>query len=173
MTQRTKVWIGTVAFLLTGTLLSAQNTANRLGSPDNTWITKAAQGGMAEVELGKLAQSNASSDAVKQFGQRMVDDHTKAGEELARIAADKGITLPTGLDAKNQATKDRLSKLTGKEFDRAYMQDMVKDHRGDVAEFKKEAASGKDPEVKAFASKTLPTLEEHLKLAEQTLASTR
>ena len=129
-----------------------------MGSPDNTWMTKAAQGGMAEVELGKLAQTNASSDAVKQFGQRMVDDHTKAGEELARIAADKGITLPTGLDAKDQATKDRLSKLTGKEFDRAYMQDMVKDHRTDVAEFKKEAASGKDPEVKAFASKTLPTL---------------
>ncbi len=173
MTQTTKVWLGTLTFLVAATVASAQDTANRMGSPDNVWITKAAQGGMAEVELGKLAQSNASSDAVKQFGQRMVDDHTKAGEELAKIAADKGITLPTGLDAKNQATKDRLSKLSGKEFDRAYMQDMVKDHRGDVAEFKKEAASGKDPEVKAFASKTLPTLEEHLKLAEQTLASTR
>src|SRR5437899_6655685 len=141
MTQRTKIWLGTMTFAVTATIASAQNTANRMGSPDNTWMTKAAQGGMAEVELGKLAQTQGSSDAVKQFGQRMVDDHTKANEELTRIAADKGITLPSGLDAKNQATKDRLSKLSGKDFDRAYMEDMVKDHRGDVAEFKKEAAS--------------------------------
>ncbi len=172
MTQ-TKLWLGTITFVLGATLASAQNTANRMGSPDNTWINKAAQGGMAEVELGQLAQSKASSNAVKQFGQRMVDDHTKANDELKRIAADKGITLPSGLDAKSQATKDRLSKLSGKEFDHAYMEDMVKDHREDIAEFKKEASSGKDPEVKAFASKTLPTLEEHLKLAEQTLPSTR
>jgi putative membrane protein len=173
MTQRTKIWLGVMTFAVATTIASAQNTANRMGSPDNTWINKAAQGGMAEVELGQLAQSNASSDAVKQFGKRMVDDHTRANDELKRIAADKGITLPSGLDAKSQATKDRLSKLSGKEFDRAYMEDMVKDHRVDVAEFKKEAASGKDPEVKAFASKTLPTLEEHLKLAEQTQGSTR
>lgn len=174
MTQRTKLWLGTITFIFSATVVaSAQNTANRMGSPDNTWINKAAQGGMAEVELGQLAQSNASSDAVKQFGKRMVDDHTKANNELKRIAADKGITLPSGLDAKDQAVKDRLSKLSGKEFDRAYMEDMVKDHRGDVAEFKKEASSGKDSDVKAFAAKTLPTLEEHLKLAEQTLSSTR
>jgi putative membrane protein len=173
MTQRTKVWLGTVTFVLTATIATAQNTANRMGGADNTFIMKAAQGGMAEVELGKLAQANASSDAVKQFGQRMVDDHSKANDELKRIAADKGVTLPSGPDAKSQATKDRLSKLTGKEFDRAYMEDMVKDHREDVAEFKKEANSGKDSEVKGFASKTLPTLEEHLKLAEQTLSSTK
>ena len=106
MTSKMKLCLGTMTFLVAATIVSAQSTANRMGSPDNTWMTKAAQGGMAEVELGKLAQTNASSDAVKQFGQRMVDDHTKAGEELARIAADKGITLPTGLDAKDQATKD-------------------------------------------------------------------
>src|SRR3954451_18364010 len=117
MTQRTKVWLGTVTFVLTAAIATAQNTANRMGGADNTFIMKAAQGGMAEVELGKLAQANASSDAVKQFGQRMVDDHSKANDELKRIAADKGVTLPSGPDAKSQATKDRLSKLTGKEFD--------------------------------------------------------
>lgn len=149
----------------------AQSGANRLGSADNSWVMKVANGGLAEVELGKLAQSQGSSEAVKQFGKRMVDDHSKANEELSQIASRKGITLPTSLDAKHQATRDRLAKLSGAAFDRAYMDDMVKDHREDVAEFKKEASNGQDSDVKAFAAKTLPTLEDHLKMAEQTDAS--
>jgi len=148
-----------------------QSGANRLGSADHSWVMKAAVGGMAEVELGKLAQSQGSSDAVKQFGKRMVDDHSKANDELSQIASRKGITLPTSLDAKHQATRDRLSKLSGAAFDRAYMDDMVKDHREDVAEFKKEASNGQDADLKAFASKTVPTLEDHLKMAEQTDAA--
>lgn len=133
---------------------------------DQKFIMEAAKGGMAEVELGKLAADKASSDQVKQFGQRMVTDHGKANDELKSIAGGKNITLPSDLDAKDKALRDRLSKLSGAQFDRAYMQAMVRDHRKDVNEFKRESTSGKDADVKAFASKTLPTLEEHLKLAQ-------
>ena len=130
------------------------------------FVKEAAIGGMAEVELGRLAADKASSDQVKKFGQRMVDDHGRANDELKTLAQNKNIDLPPSLDAKHKATMDRLSKLSGDAFDRAYMSEMVKDHRKDVNEFRNEAKSGKDPDVKAWAAKTLPTLEEHLKLAQ-------
>jgi putative membrane protein len=144
------------------------SSANRMSAADSTFASKAAQGGMAEVKLGHLAKEKASSRAVKEFGQKMIDDHTKANDELQSIAAKKGITLPATIDSKDQATYDRLSKLSGAEFDRAYMRDMVSDHRTDVSEFRRESEHGADPDLKAFAAKTLPTLEEHLKMAEQT-----
>jgi len=128
----------------------------------------AARGGMAEVELGRLAADKASNDQVKQFAQRMVDDHSKANDELKSIAQQKSITLPTDLDAKHKSTRDRLTKLSGASFDRAYMQNMLADHRKDVNDFRKESQSGNDSDVKAFAAKTLPTLEEHLKMAQST-----
>jgi len=140
-------------------------TTNKSG--DQAWAKKVAAGGMAEVELGKLATEKASSEEVKKFGQRMVDDHSKANDELKTIAQSKNITLPADVGAKEKALHDRLSKLSGAAFDRAYMQAMVADHREDVPEFRKEANAGKDPEMKAFAAKTLPTLEDHLKTAEQ------
>ncbi|HYM26039.1 MAG TPA: DUF4142 domain-containing protein [Vicinamibacterales bacterium] len=133
---------------------------------DTTFVAKAARGGMAEVELGKLATEKASSDEVKKFGQRMVDDHSKANDELKSIAQQKNMTVPSDLSAKDKALRDRLSKLSGAAFDRAYMRAMVTDHREDVNEFRVESKSGKDAEVKAFAAKTLPTLEEHLKAAQ-------
>jgi putative membrane protein len=136
-------------------------------SADSKFVMKAAQGGMAEVELGNLAQSNGQSDAVKQFGKRMVDDHTKANDDLKQVAQEKNITLPTSMSAKDQATKDKLSKLQGAAFDKAYMKDMVMDHTKDVNEFKQEANSGKDSDVKAFASKYSPILQEHLSQAKQ------
>ncbi len=150
----------------------ADQNANRMGS-DNDFVTKAATGGKAEVELGRLAASKATNDKVKAFGQRMVDDHSKANDELTRIVSSKGVTLPTGIGPENQTTRDKLSGLSGKEFDRAYMEDMVKDHKDDISEFEKEAKSGRDPEVKAFAAKTLPTLREHLRMAEDALADVR
>jgi putative membrane protein len=128
---------------------------------------------MAEVQMGQLATQKASNPDVKAFGQQMVDDHTKANNELKDIASKKGLTLPTGLDAKDQATYDRLSKLSGAEFDRAYMADMVRDHRADIAEFEKEASQGSDPDIKSFASKTLPTLRHHLEMAESTDAKVK
>jgi putative membrane protein len=135
-------------------------------SSDQRFVTKAAAGGLAEVELGKLAADKGTSEQVKQFGQKMVDDHGKANDELKTIASKKNITLPSDLDAKDKALRDRLAKLSGASFDRAYMQAMLKDHRTDVSEFRTESKSGKDADVKAWAAKTLPTLESHLKLAQ-------
>lgn len=136
--------------------------------PDQAFVKKAAEGGMAEVEFGKLAQQKASSPEVKNFAQRMVDDHSKANDELKAIASKKDITLPTALDSKDKATYNRLSKLSGAAFDRAYMADMVKDHRADVSDFQYEARAGQDSDVRGFASKTLPTLQDHLKEAQTT-----
>jgi putative membrane protein len=150
---------------------SAQSMGTK--SADSTFAMKSAQGGMAEVELGNLAVQKASSQKVKQFGQQMVEDHTKANEELKTIAAGKGITLPSKIDPPSQATQKHLSMMTGAAFDRAYMEDMVKDHQKDVAEFQKEADSGTDPDLKAFAAKTLPTLQQHLKMAQETLSSVK
>ena len=133
---------------------------------DTTFVTKAAQGGLAEVELGKLAQQKGTSAEVKTFGQRMVDDHSKANDELKSIAQQKNITLPTTIDPKDKALQARLEKLSGPAFDRAYMQAMVTDHKKDVSEFRTESQSGRDSDIKAFAAKTLPTLEDHLRLAQ-------
>ncbi|MBV9087493.1 MAG: DUF4142 domain-containing protein [Acidobacteria bacterium] len=146
---------------------SDTSASGSLSAADQNFVKKAAEGGMAEVELGTLAKDKASSSDVKQFAQRMVDDHTKANDQLKSIASQKGMTLPTDLDAKDKALKDRLSKLSGDQFDKAYMDNMVKDHSKDVSEFRKESASAKDPDIKSFASQTLPTLEEHLKMARE------
>lgn len=146
---------------------SSSDSSKQLSAADKNFVMKAAQGGMAEVELGQLATQNAKSDEVKQFGQRMIDDHTKANEQLKQVAQQKGVTLPTDLSAKDKADKDRFSKLKGEQFDKAYMQHMVMDHKKDVAEFKKESTSAKDSDVKDFAAQTLPTLEDHLKQAQQ------
>jgi len=150
-----------------------QGTANRLMGADSTFVNKAAMGGMAEVKLGELAKDHASSQDVKNFGQMMVDDHSKANDELKSIAAKKNITLPSSLGAKEQALYDRLSKLNGADFDKAYMKEMVSDHCADVNEFKRESDHGSDPDVKAFASKTLPTLQHHLEVAQQTDAKVK
>jgi putative membrane protein len=136
-------------------------------SADQAFAMGAATGGLAEVELGKLVADHASSPDVKKFGQRMVDDHGKANEELASILTQKSMTPPTTLKGKEKSTYDRLAKLNGAAFDRAYMSDMVKDHEKDVKEFERESTSGKDPDLKAFAGKTLPTLQDHLKMARE------
>jgi putative membrane protein len=141
--------------------------ASNLTAGDQQFIRGAAHGGMAEVELGQLAVQKASSDAVKQFGQRMVDDHGKANDQLKQLAASKGVKLPHELSSKDKATKEELSKLSGKDFDKAYMSDMLKDHKKDVAEFKHESATASDPQIKDFAAQTLPTLESHLHEAEK------
>lgn len=133
-------------------------------SADSTFAMKAASGGLTEVTLGKMATEKASSQSVKDFGQKMVDDHTKANDELKSIASSKNMTLPTSPNAKDQATIDKMSKLSGKDFDKAYVKDMVMDHKTDITLFQKEANSGTDPDVKSFASKTLPTLQEHQKM---------
>jgi putative membrane protein len=124
--------------------------------------TEAAIGGMAEVELGRLASTKAQNAEVKRFGQMMVTDHTKANEELTALATKKNISLPTALDAEHQSTIQRLEGKTGTEFDRAYVDDMVEDHEADVQAFEKQSMDDSDPDAKAFAAKTLPTLRKHL-----------
>ena len=135
---------------------------------DHAFVMKAAQGGLAEVELGQLAVQKASNPDVKAFGQKMVDDHTKANDQLKQVATQKNIAIPTEPAAKDKAEKDRLSKLSGDAFDKAYMSHMVSDHKKDVAEFQREANSGKDDAVKNFAQQTLPTLQSHLQMAQDT-----
>jgi putative membrane protein len=144
-----------------------------VSTSDRKFVRTAAQGGMAEVELGKLAVEKGSSDEVKKFGQRMVDDHSKAGVQLKQIASEKGIAVPQQLSAKDKAIKDRLSKLSGEDFDKAYMSDMVKDHTQDVADFRHESASGTDSDIKDFAAKTLPTIQDHLRQAKEIAPSVR
>ena len=139
--------------------------AQQLSTQDRNFAKDAAIGGLAEVELGKLAQQNAQDDQVKQFGQRMVQDHSAANNDLQSIASAQNIQLPQQLDQKHQAVSDRLSKLHGPAFDRAYMANMVKDHNEDMAAFRREAQAGRDPDLKQFAAKTLTVIEQHDKMA--------
>jgi putative membrane protein len=152
---------------------STSATTGTVAPADKTFAMHAAQGGLAEVALGKLAAQNASSPDVKQFGQRMVDDHGKANDELTSWASKNNVTLPTDLDAKHKAEQARMSKLTGAAFDRAYMAAMVADHNKDVAEFKRASTTAKNADLKAWAAKTLPTLQEHQTMAKETSAKVR
>ncbi len=145
---------------------SKGQTGNALKAGDRKFVTKAAEGGIAEVQLGKLAQQKASNDQVKQFGQRMVTDHGSANEKLKAVASGKGISLPAQMDTSAQKEYDKLSKLSGVQFDRAYIAAMVSDHKKDVSEFRSESRSGSDNDLKSFAASTLPTLEQHLQMAQ-------
>ena len=157
----------------TGASSSSSSSSDKLARADRKFVEDAAEGGMAEVQLGQLAAQKGESDQVKQFGQKMVDDHTKANDQLKQVASSTGITLPTELKSADKREMDRLSKLSGANFDREYMKHMVSDHKKDVKEFQKEAKSGKDADVKGFASQTVPTLEQHLQLAQSTDAAVR
>jgi putative membrane protein len=139
-----------------------QGAKKMMRSPDTAFAMKAAQGGMAEVETGKLAAENATNPDVKAFGQQMVDDHGKANEQLKGIAEKENLTLPTTMSAKHQAMYDMLKTKTGADFDKAYVNAMVKDHTEDVKEFKKESDKGRDEQIKGFASETLPIIQGHL-----------
>jgi putative membrane protein len=131
---------------------------SKLSAADKTFMMSAAKGGMLEVEWGKLAAQNAQNSDVKKFGNRMVTDHSKANSELMALAKEEGVSLPA-------------AKAPGKwKSDKDYMDAMVKDHQADLAEFQKEAQSGTDPDVKAFAAKGSKMVSAHLKLAQETQA---
>ena len=146
---------------------ATSKSSTKSATADAHFAKEAAQGGMAEVKLGQLAQEKGSNDSVKSFGKRMVDDHSKAGDKLKEAASRESITLPTDLSVKDQATYDRLSKLNGAAFDRAYARDMVKDHETDVAVFQREVNAGRNDSLKSFASEALPTLQDHLQQAKE------
>jgi putative membrane protein len=135
-------------------------------SPDQTFIRAADQIDLAEVKLGKFAEEHAASAAVKKFGERMVRDHSSMNKELREITSKKGIAIAEQLDQKHQELMDQLSKLKGSEFDRAYTKDMVPGHEKAIEQFENEAKNGRDSDVKAWAEKWLPSLREHLKLAQ-------
>jgi len=141
---------------------AAASAADAAPVDDRGFVAKAAVGGLAEVQLGELAQRNGASSQVKQFGAQMVRDHGKANEELKGIASAKAIQPPAQLDAKHAELSARLQKLSGAEFDREYVRAMLDAHKADVALFERQAANGRDAELKAFAQKTLPTLRQHL-----------
>jgi len=156
-----------IAALCVGGLPIFAGTA-KTSMSDSTFVRKAAQANYDEVQLGKLAQDKGTNPAVKNFGGRMVTDHTKANDNLKPIADKDNITMPSNMDTKDQALYNRLSKLSGSQFDREYMRSMVKDHQSDVAEFQRESQRAKNADVRSYASNTLPTLQEHLRLAEDT-----
>ena len=130
------------------------------------FAANAAQGGTAEVEMGRLATQRAGDASVREFGARMVADHSRANSELKSIAAQKGIQLPADLNSEQKSEKDKLAQMSGAEFDKEYMSAMVKDHETDVKDFETQSKDGTDPDIKAFAGKILPTLQEHLKMAQ-------
>ena len=164
MTRLVLVLLGLSACVVAATDATAAQPTTAVAGPQ-AFLAAAAVGGMAEVELGQLAEDKASNDAVKAFGAQMVTDHGKANRDLQALAQQEKVELPTKLDAKNTALRDRLAKLSGSAFDRAYMSAMVEDHEQDVAEFSAVAKSSTDPGVKDFAARTLPVLEGHLKMA--------
>ncbi len=131
--------------------------------PDLDFYRTAAEGGLAEVEMGNMAEQQAHSQSVKDFGALMVKDHSAANEKLKTLAESKNITLPANTSVEEMAAKAKLKALSGTAFDKSYIKGMIKDHQEDIAEFRKEATSGRDPEARAFASATLPILEAHLK----------
>jgi putative membrane protein len=138
-----------------------------LSTSDASFMTTAARGGMAEVQLGELALRNGRATAVKRFGERMVRDHGRANQELMTLAQQKQFTLPSGIGAEHQQVYDNLAKLRGSAFDRAYAEAMVEDHEEDVRAFQTQAQDGTDADVKAFAGRHVPVLQEHLRMARQ------
>ena len=145
------------------TPLDNTTTANK---ESMDFVTKAASGGMLEVQLAQLAQQNAQSQRVKDFGSMMVTDHSKANNELKSLAALNNITVSTALLPDHQKHLDMMSKMKGADFDKHYMDMMVNDHKEDIDEFKKEANSSSNDAFKSFAAKTLPTLQKHLDSAQ-------
>ncbi len=147
---------------------AAKDTSNAVAAgvavdeDDAKFAVNAANGGMAEVALGKLAQGKATDPKVKEFANMMVTDHTKANDELMALAKTKNITLPDSVSADEKKNMEDLSKKSGKDFDKAYVDMMVDDHKKDVKEFEDATQSLKDADVKAFATKTLPVLKTHL-----------
>lgn len=141
---------------------SVSNAVSKARTDDpKDFITAAAQGGMAEVELGKMAATKATNAEVKKFGQMMVTDHTKLNDEIKALAKKQNVTLPSDIGS-HKSTVDKLNGKTGADFDKAYVDDMVSGHESVVADFERQANNSTDAEVKALAAKALPGLKKHL-----------
>ena len=157
-------FVAVALIALTGPAAAQVQSVN---DADREFVKKAASGGVAEVEFGRIATQRAARPSVRSFGERMVADHGRTNAELATLARSKGIDVATTLEPAHQPMRDRLNTLSGADFDRAYMSEMVRDHTEDVAAFERAAEVSADPDIKAWASRTLPMLRDHLALARQ------
>jgi putative membrane protein len=151
----------------TGTPTTDNSSANPQAMNDQAFVRKALEGGDAEVQLGQLAQQKSQSDDVKQFGQKMVQDHTQLGEQIKPIAKQLGVTEPKGLSKKDKQLLAKLEGLSGQQFDQEYIRAMVRDHRQDLKEFKNEAQMAQDPNVKQAAQQGADVISQHLQMIEQ------
>jgi putative membrane protein len=138
-----------------------------LTTPETEFLTNAARGGMLEVQLGNMAAQKASSNDVKQFGERMATDHSQLGQKLQQLASNLNFTLPTDLKPEQQALVSRFETLTGKAFDSAYIKEMVNDHLKDISEFERALSQASNADIKQFVNEALPTLRDHLKMARE------
>ena len=149
---------------------SQMNAMNASGQPslmDKAFVSKALQGGMAEVQLGQLTLQKSNNDQVKQFAQRMIDDHTKLGEQMKPVAQQLGVSDPKSISKKDKSTIAKLEALSGPAYDQAYIKDMVKDHKQDLSEFQTEASSGQDQTVKDAANQGSKVIAQHLQMIQQ------
>jgi len=157
----------------TGQGTTGQGTTGQANNADQEFLKMAAQTDQAEIKLGQLAKDRAASAVIKNYGERMVNDHSKVDKELQDLAKSKGVTLPQTLDQKHQSLFDQLSQMKGADFDREYVKNMVSGHEHAIQQFEQEAKNGQDPGAKAFAAKWLPSLREHLELAKTAAQSVK
>ena len=151
----------------TGTESSTSSTTeSKHNRADTKFLEEAAKGGMAEIKMGELGQQKAQSDSVKQFAQKLVQDHQQANQQIDQLYQRNNMTKPTGMETEHQRMLDHLSSLQGQEFDKAFIDHAVKDHKKDIKKFEKEAEHGEDPAIRSFARDTLDALRGHLKIAQ-------
>jgi putative membrane protein len=147
--------------------MQAQQAAASGAMQDKAFVRKALEGGMAEVQVGQIAAEKGSSDDVKQFGQKMVTDHTQLGDQMKQVAQQIGVTPPAGLSKKDKEEVATLQTLSGTEFDNAYIMAMVKDHKKDAEDFKSEAQQTQNPTVKQAADQGSQVIDQHLDMIEK------
>ena len=145
--------------------------AQGLSAPEKVFVEKAAKGNLAEVELGKLASQKSNNAQVKAFGQQMITDHSKANDSLKPIADSAHVPWPAQLTGESKTVYDRLSKLSGSQFDKLYVQTMAQDHQKDAAEYRTESTRVKDSQLKTYITQTLPVVEQHLNHIKQIQSS--
>ncbi len=155
---------------MAGGSMASTSTAN-LSAGDKTFIIKAASAGMAEVQAAQLAQQKSQSQTVKDFAAKMISDHTANNTQLTTLAGQKGVNVPSGLNDKDQAEIDKLTKLEEPKFDKVYLKGQVKDHKSMLALLQKEAKSGKDADLKSFAEQTIPVVQSHIDMAKSDKSS--
>lgn len=166
--KHTKYFLVPMLFFVSSLVAVAQEAGNTGNMDSQEFVNEAASGSMMEVALGEMASQKASSEEVKSFGQKMVEDHSKANEELKQIAESNSLTVPETMMDKQQKMVDKLSELSGEEFDKEYMKTMLKDHKKDIKKFEKAASNADNAEIQSWARKTLDVLEQHHQLAEET-----